>query len=306
MCTGMVATPADVFIVSDPDDCEKLKKMVNTDDKDAKKEKSKTPMVVVLARSDKKNKDSSANKQEESKPRMDPRLLMALRTGDVDNLVKLLNGGVASSSSSIAGAAMLLNGVTLDSQGDSALHVVAASGDSPKYLYCAKEIIRRAKHLLMDDDARKNKKGDTPVHCAARAGNYNMVDCLIKMAAAERGDDNSNKKVELLLRKENNVKETALHCAIRSYNFMLTKMLVSKDPELARTTPKDGISPLYLAISLGLILDDERLEPFESCRSCIEQSWSGPHGQNVLHLAVWRDVFHGKGTVRYGTYNSFV
>ena len=98
-------------------------------------------------------------------------------------------------------AALLLNGVTFDSEGDSALHVVAAAGDSKDYLKCAEIIHDKAKHLLQEI----NKKGDTPVHCAARAGNCNMVSCLIEMAVGE----NDGAVRHELLRKRNKIGGTA-------------------------------------------------------------------------------------------------
>jgi len=176
---------------------------------------------------------------------------------------------------------LLLNGVTFDSEGDSALHVVAAAGDSKQYLKCAEIIYAEAKHLLQEI----NKKGDTPVHCAARAGNRNMVSCLIEMAASE----NNGALRHELLRKQNKIGDTALHSAIRSGNFQLIKMLLWEDPELA-CIPDVGTSPLYLAISSSELCLHCVLPLFQSHRF----SASGPDGQNILHIAVFRGVTRGK------------
>ncbi|CAN6347147.1 unnamed protein product [Urochloa humidicola] len=173
-------------------------------------------------------------------------------------------------------AVLLLNGVTFDSEEDSALHVVAAAGDSEEYLKCARMIYNKAKHLL---DAA-NKKEETPLHRAASAGNLDMVSCLIEMA---RENNHGDTWVKELLRKKNNSGETVLHGAIRSDNFNLMKMLISEDSELA-CLPNDDTSPLYLAISL------------RQCWDCVKElfnnstriSTSGPDGQNVLHIAVFR------------------
>ncbi|RLN09550.1 ankyrin-like protein [Panicum miliaceum] len=351
----MVAKPANLLMASDPDGCEQLKRLVNGEDA--------TTMVVVLAKTE--EQDSCVNKEEEeSKPRMDPRLLMALRTGNLAMLEQLLtddgqqrqavgsngeegtwndpsiragtadtsslrvgvvaapatghglrngNAGIFSSKelddygpansgedahhhkfsrgsssggNSNAGGAdntppLLLNGVTFDSEGDSALHVLAAAGDTKQYLKCAEIIYGRAKHLLQEIN-----KEDTPVHCAARAGNRNMVSCLIEMAASE----NNGAVRHELLRKRNKIGDTSLHSAIRSGNIQLIQMLIWEDPELA-CIPYDGTSPLYLAISAS-----------ELCLHCVLQSFqisygfstSGPNGQNVLHTAVFRDVVSGK------------
>ncbi|TVU17325.1 hypothetical protein EJB05_33350, partial [Eragrostis curvula] len=170
----------------------------------------------------------------------------------------------------------LLDGVTLDSEEDSTLHVVAASGDSVQYLQCAELIYAKAGHLL---DAG-NKNGDTPLHCAARAGNPNMVSRIIELATHERDD---KKRVLELLRKMNRIGETPLHGAVRSANREVLEKLMSEDPELVHL-PGDGVSPLYLAFSLGKL--DFAWELIQ--RSSKKLSYSGPDGRNVLHIAVFQ------------------
>lgn len=170
---------------------------------------------------------------------------------------------------------MLLDGVTLDSEGNSALHVVASSGDSGEYCDCATLIYGKRNKLL---DA-ENQSGDTPVHCAARAGNHNMVSHLIALATPP-----TTRNAIELLRKKNKLGETALHGAVRSANTKVIENLMSKDPELA-SHPSDGTSPLYLAISLGHL--DIAWDLMQ--RSSYRLSYSGPDGQNVLHIAVFQD-----------------
>ncbi|KAL6658929.1 hypothetical protein ACP70R_002969 [Stipagrostis hirtigluma subsp. patula] len=172
----------------------------------------------------------------------------------------------------------VLDGVTLDSEEDSALHVVASSGDTEQYLNCAELIYSNAKHLL---DAA-NKSGDTPLHCAARAGNLNMVSRLIEVA--KRENHGATKAVELIRRK-NLLGETALHGAIRSANQKVIEKLMMENQELVHI-PSDGTSPLYLAISLGRL--DIAWELMQTCSKRL--SYSGPDGRNVLHVA----VFHGE------------
>lgn len=69
----------------------------------------------------------------------------------------------------------------------------------------------------------KNHKGETPLHCAARAGNYSMVSRLIDLAARE--DDDTKLR---LLRMENKRQETALHEAVR---FQDGRILGQKERE---------------------------------------------------------------------------
>jgi hypothetical protein len=133
---------------------------------------------------------------------LDPQLFMAARRGDytqLKELLKLNDGdwneeqataehitGAAAEAQVIvevddhrrrpAAASELLDLVTME--GDSLLHVVAACGDDEKVLRCAKLLFSHYKDLL----SARNSKGDTPLHCAATAGNNNMVKCLVLLA----------------------------------------------------------------------------------------------------------------------------
>uniref|UniRef100_A0ACD5XYN1 Uncharacterized protein n=1 Tax=Avena sativa TaxID=4498 RepID=A0ACD5XYN1_AVESA len=210
-------------------------------------------------------------------------------------------------------AGELLHGVTPG--GDTALHAVAGNGDRNDFLKYAGMICGRERGLLF----AKNHNGDTPLHCAARAGNSKMVSLLIGLA----GREGPRGKLTLL-RMENKRHETALHEAVRNgegrilcpkdrealfdadgipeerkigafveqqEERTIVKLLMGADPELANY-PVDGISPLYLAILLGkstiaLTLYD---------RSGGNLSYSGADGQNALHVALLRDTaIHGGG-----------
>lgn len=169
---------------------------------------------------------------------------------------------------------LLLQGVTFE--GDTALHVVATSGDNEKFMESAKVIYNKAKHLLH----APNKMGDTPLHCAARAGNDQMVSCLVSLA---KGEDGGEERLKKLIRRKNKLGETALHEAIRSANRNIIDELMSEDPDLA-SIPNKGTSPLYLAISLGRI----NIVQLLCHRTAMRLSYSGPDEQNVLHVAVFR------------------
>nr|CAB3492025.1 unnamed protein product [Digitaria exilis] len=83
----------------------------------------------------------------------------------------------------------------------------------------------------------RNDKGNTPLHCAAGAGNDAMVACIIALAARWRTRNKSG--------------ETALHQAVRAGSKAAMDELMSVDPELA-SVPREGevgniTSPLYLA-----------------------------------------------------------
>jgi hypothetical protein len=62
----------------------------------------------------------------------------------------------------------------------------------------------------------------------------------------------------------------------------MVRVLVAADDELARF-PRNGVSPLYLAILLEREDIAEQLYQMDN-----ELSYSGPDGQNAMHVAVVR------------------
>lgn len=170
-------------------------------------------------------------------------------------------------------------GVTEEATG-SALHVVAAAGDSQRYKDSATVIHCRARHLLTARDG----KGDTPLHCAARAGNTGMVAHLISLAGDEA-------EVRALVGARNVRGETALHEAVRFGDAKMVGALMEADRGLAAVAAKDGTSPMYLASSLGCPQIADVLH-----RLGDRVSYSGPDGQNALHAAV---LHNHKGELCY-------
>ncbi|EMS35691.1 hypothetical protein TRIUR3_32405 [Triticum urartu] len=255
-------------------------------------------------KSEKKAQPSESPKDKRAKlavVQQHPELLMAAREGDSARLNVLLgNGGAGAGTTPLAAHAgpsgVILNiiveeagaadkaagtNVTVDMEPDNILHIVASSGDSPAFLESARIIHGKAPHLL---DAR-NQKGDTPFHCAARAGMVKMVTQLISLAEVEGGGD----RVKLALRKQNVRRERALHEALRFADkgtvWAMVNKLMAADAELARWPPANGTSPLYQAVSLGHDDIAERLHELDQ-----GLSYCGPNGQNVLHVAVLRST----------------
>ncbi|KAM3352445.1 hypothetical protein ACQJBY_023977 [Aegilops geniculata] len=189
---------------------------------------------------------------------------MQKASDDVEALLNLPSGSTVS----------LLDGVTIE--GGIALHVVATYGESDGFLRSADIIHSKANHLLF----ARNKNRDTPLHCAARAGMSRMVCHLITLA---RGENTGVNRVKELLEVENVLKETALHQAVRIGNNDIVKLLMEENSELA-SFPKDGTSPLYLAI---LLEEDIIVETLYNA-SHMKLSYSGKNGQNALHAAVLR------------------
>uniref|UniRef100_K3ZEX5 PGG domain-containing protein n=1 Tax=Setaria italica TaxID=4555 RepID=K3ZEX5_SETIT len=169
-------------------------------------------------------------------------------------------------------AGALLKGVTPD--GDTALHAVASNGDNgDDFLKCAGIICDRDRDLLF----AKNHMGDTPLHCAVRSGSSKMVSRLIALAEHEGAEGKLK-----LLRMENERHETALHEAVRIEDEKnMVRLLMGSDPELANY-PAKGISPLCLAI----LLEKDTIAVTLYKKSGGNLSYSGPDGQNALHVAV--------------------
>ncbi|CAL4979703.1 unnamed protein product [Urochloa decumbens] len=248
---------------------------------------------------------------------LDPHLFMAARRGDKEHLEQLLlllpdDGGDRKPSPAVeptASAAVttaktmaqvivqvdgpppppapplpphLLDGVT-PNQGDTLLHVVATAGDGEGFLDCARTICQRKSALLF----ARNGKGNTPLHCAAGAGNAGMVACIVALAAAEAA---GGEAVTEFLRMRNKSGETALHQAVRAGSKVAVDTLMAADPDLASVPCEadegDTTSPLYLAISL-LGREDIAGHLIDKSSGNLP-SWSGPRGRNVLHAAVTR------------------
>uniref|UniRef100_A0A0E0QP38 Uncharacterized protein n=1 Tax=Oryza rufipogon TaxID=4529 RepID=A0A0E0QP38_ORYRU len=136
-------------------------------------------------------------------------------------------------------------------QGDTALHIVAASGsdDAENFLKSADIICRsgRAMELLVTP----NCNGDTPLHSAATAGNLAVVRKLIHLRKCT-ADGSAAAATAAMLRRENKTGETALPGAIRFGSVDMMRELLEDDPELV-CVPRSGTgtSPLYLAVLLG-------------------------------------------------------
>jgi hypothetical protein len=220
---------------------------------------------------------------------MDCRLLALACSGSFQDLESHLNGqdrqapsdgtngGIGSSTDDEEAffRQSLLDGVTVG--GDTALHVVAANCDCEDFLKKAGLIHSKAQNLLFV----QNNNGDTPLHFAARAGNSKMVSLLIDLA---KGQDNNANRVKALLERDNKSGWTVLHETVRAGDDInIVNILMTEDPELA-SFPRDGTSPLYLAILLERRITAKTLHE----KSGGVLSYSGPNGQNALHAAVLR------------------
>ena len=152
------------------------------------------------------------------------------------------------------------------------LHVAAKFGQAD----CVMEIIGSHFSTLLQ---QPNKKGDTPLHLAARAGHLRVVKILIEAANkdTERGAASECKMM-------NGEKNTALHEAVRNHHRQVVKLLIQEDPEFVYGANAEGKTPLYIAAEWGfrdlveMILDE-----------CKSPDHGGMKGRTALHAAVLLD-----------------
>jgi ankyrin repeat protein len=293
--TPVADMDAKLMVATGSGGIQQLKDLVNKQE-----EQDSEVMVVVMA------KKQAAPPAE--KPHMDPHLLALASSGSFEELKSLLSSGISSSDQKrqtnlviseegqasgdngstdddIEANKSILSGVT--AEGNTALHVVAACGQGDNFLKSARIIHEKDKDLLF----AQNSNGDTPLHCATRAGKYDMVNCLIHLAFDEGGEG----KMNALLWKENKDKGTTLLEAVRIGNNHIVDLLMDKDSELASIPEDGGTSPMYLGIVLKR---DEIVKILYDKSSPGKLSFAGPNRQNALHAAVLRypNKYRHRGT----------
>ena len=157
-------------------------------------------------------------------------------------------------------------------EGNSILHVAAISGK-----------VQIALRILAIDSQpsllhKKNNKGDTALHIAARLGHFNMTEHLITCA-----NDREVEARKELLRMENLEKNTALHEAIKNGHYDIMQLLIREDRDLTSLTNNAGESALFLAVDRGFYkIAIHILEAVPECSNV------GRKSMNVLHAAVIR------------------
>jgi Ankyrin repeats (3 copies) len=208
---------------------------------------------------------------------IDPRLYEAARVGNTSTLLEVLRheqqGIVINITNGVPSEPVrgyCLSGVTCT--GDTALHVAARFGR----IEMAERICDESLSLL----TRVNDRLESPLHYAAEAGNFNLVNLFIQRShQAGSNNDHDN-----LLQKRNQNGETALYYAVRHEHIKVIEKLMQEDPQLASIPDKKNVSPLYLATILGSL-------PIVNClvqqlpRNVSRGAHSGPGGRTVLHDA---------------------
>ncbi|XP_078150753.1 uncharacterized protein LOC144546096 [Carex rostrata] len=171
-----------------------------------------------------------------------------------------------------------LDGVTIGD--NTVLHIAASSNRKLTWqrgrdnVDFVTEVYQRNRSLLTSC----NRLKETPLHCAAKAGNYRMVDRLISFAEEE---DQAVKKT--LLTARNIHGETALHEAVRVGHGYIVEKLILSEPSITGIDDAKGVSPLYLATMMNAL---NIVAFFTDEAYTLWVSSAGPEGQTALHLAV--------------------
>lgn len=189
---------------------------------------------------------------------MDPKVYRALIKADISSLKTILRE-----------SPRCMDGVTVT--GNTALHI-AAELDYNWSIPEIHEIFNSHMHFQF----ATNSRGDTPLHCAVRAGKNFMANFLIGSARKSNGRLH-------LHEMQNEHGDTPLHVAARKGHSHIAFELMKADALLAEAINKHGESAVYLAAESEAVEIVRILLKFPTC------AFEGPNGQTALHAAVCRN-----------------
>ncbi|KAJ4818456.1 Ankyrin repeat protein-like [Rhynchospora pubera] len=125
-----------------------------------------------------------------------------------------------------------------------------------------------------------NNKLDTPLHCAAMVGNYEVIGELIRLAPSVVSD---------VLKETNENGDTALHVAASNNHEGVVRELMKLNTEAAHKENKQGFSPLYIATVEGYTYVVETMLKLDGTLACTQFS----DGTFPVHVAArmgYRDL----------------
>uniref|UniRef100_A0A6N2LYH2 Uncharacterized protein n=1 Tax=Salix viminalis TaxID=40686 RepID=A0A6N2LYH2_SALVM len=136
------------------------------------------------------------------------------------------------------------------------------------------KILERCPPLLL----QANKKGETPLHLAAKYGHSNAVKVLIGRAKAPHADPESGvTAAKMMLRMTNGEGDTALHEAARNARGHVVELLTKEDPDFSYSANVHGETPLFIAAPAGLGPEHDKVID-SILGNCISVDYGGPNG----------------------------
>jgi len=158
------------------------------------------------------------------------------------------------------------------------LHVCLRNQSSePGFTDFVDKILESCPPLLF----QANKRGETPLHLAARYGHSNVVEHLIDRTKALPSDPESRvTKAKMMLRTTNG-NEIQRCEAARHRRSHVVEILTKEDPEFPYPTNVHGETPLYIAASSCGREREKVID--EILTNCISVDYGGPNGRTALH-----------------------
>lgn len=194
---------------------------------------------------------------------MDPRLYGCAKSGDVHFLKHLL----------VENPSILLK---LTPRENTALHIAVQFG----HINVVAEIYSHCGLLL----TWPNSDGDTPLHVAARTGNFSVVEYMVGQMLSARSSmdsENGKKNISDTLEVRNTRGNTVLHEAVSNGHQKVAKFLIKVEPNLACFENDEGESPLFIAAREGMTEMVNRI-----LLSTPSVAHGGSGGSTALHAAV--------------------
>ncbi|KAJ9178468.1 hypothetical protein P3X46_010347 [Hevea brasiliensis] len=183
---------------------------------------------------------------------MDPALLEAAVEANADKFIDAMERISAEKKVSLP---TIFN--QLDPSGNSLLHIATSSRNE--------EIAQLIAYHFPSHISKRNIKGDTALHIAARGGMLNTIEILVCRGKDFPGTDTTSASSSFtsendfaestgddrLLRIKNVHGNTALHEGVMNRHLDVAQFLISADEEVWYYQNKEGWSPLYMAVKIG-------------------------------------------------------